>query len=75
MTEVMLLTLSLLNPKAPLDRFDVQAELQGLYDEISQATLQAVTASDLDEFHDVLYTPDWVFIDMAGRTEAWPASA
>jgi hypothetical protein len=54
------------------DRFDVQATLQGLYDEISQATLQFATGSDVDLFHQVLYTPDWVFVDATGRTQTWP---
>jgi hypothetical protein len=62
----------LLNPGTPPDTFDVKAELQGLYDEISQATLQFATAADVDEFHDVLYVPDWVFTDAAGHTQTWP---
>jgi hypothetical protein len=72
MTSVLLLGMALLIPGDRADTFDVQAELQGLYDEISQATLQFVTASDLDVFHDVLYTRDWVFIDTTGRTHTWP---
>ena len=71
MTEVPLLALALLSPGNPPDAFDVQAELQGLYDEISQATLQFVTESDVDLFHDVLYTPDWVFVDAKGRKQTW----
>ena len=73
MTEVLLLALTLLNPGAPPDTFDVQAELQGLYDEISQATLQFATESDVDMFHDVLYTPDWVFVDSTGHAQTWKA--
>ena len=72
MTQVLVFAMALLVPAAPSDTFDVQAELQGLYDEISQATLQFVTESDVDEFHDVLYTPDWVFTDAAGHTQTWP---
>jgi len=53
------------------DTFTVQAELQGLYDEISQATLQFVTGADVDQFHDVLYTADWVFIDASGGHHDW----
>ena len=63
MTGVLLLTMTLLHPWTPPSTFDVQTELQGLYDEISQATLQFVTESDVDVFHDVLFTDDWVFID------------
>ena len=59
MTEVLLFTLAMLVLTGPTNTFDIQAELQGNYDEISQATLQFVTPSDVDMFHDVLYTPDW----------------
>ena len=54
------------------DAASVEADLQGLYYEISQATLQFETASDVDQFHDVLYTSDWVFIDANGRQHSWP---
>jgi hypothetical protein len=72
MTQVLLLTIALLIPATPPDTFDVQAELQGLYDEISQATLQFTTESDVDLFHEVLYTPDWVFVDATGHAQTWP---
>ena len=49
MTEVLLLTLTLLNPRTPPDTFNVQAELQGLYDEISQVTLSFVTVITVTE--------------------------
>ena len=68
MTHGILLAIALLVPGAPPDTFAIQAELQGLYDEISQATLQFATASDVDQFHDVLYMPDWVFVDTTGQT-------
>jgi hypothetical protein len=71
MTEVLLFTLAMVLA-GPTNTFDIQAELQGDYDEISQATLQFVTPSDVDMFHDVLYTPDWVFVDPAGHTQTWP---
>ena len=71
MTPVLLLAMALLIQATRPDTFDVQAELQGLYDEISQATLQFVTESDIDVFHDVLYTPDWVFVDATGHTQTW----
>lgn len=71
MIHVLVLAAALLVPSAPADDFAVQAELQGLYDEISQATLQFVSPADVDEFHDVLYTADWVFTDLAGQRHAW----
>src|ERR1700742_916595 len=58
------LTLAL---SAPPDMFTIQADLQGLYDEISQATLQFVTPGDADQFHDVVFTPDWYMVDTSGR--------
>ena len=53
------------------DTFSVLTELQGLYDEISQATLQFTNESDVDLFHDVIYAPDWMFTDGAGHTQTW----
>ena len=70
MTEI-LLTLMLVGPGHSPSTFDIQTDLQGLYDEISQATLQFSTASDIDEFHDVICTPDWVFVDAAGLKQSW----
>ena len=72
MTQALLLAAALFVPGAPADNFVVQAELQGLYDEISQATLQFTTADDVDEFHEVLCTADWVFTDPAGHKRTWP---
>jgi ketosteroid isomerase-like protein len=54
------------------DAFDVQSELRGLYDEIAQATLQFTSEADVDEFHSVLYTPDWSVVDSKGQRHAWP---
>jgi len=54
------------------DPFSVQAELQGLYDEISQATFQFATDLDIDEFHDVVYAPDWTLVDASGQRRTWP---
>jgi len=68
---VFLLGLGVLQAVAT-DAFSVQAELQGLYDEISQATLQFVTGADIDQFHDVLYTADWSFVDASGARHEWP---
>jgi hypothetical protein len=52
--------------------FDVQSELRGLYDEIAQATLQFTSEADVDEFHSVLYTPDWSVVDSKGQRHGWP---
>jgi hypothetical protein len=60
-------TLAPIAPIAPHDEFQVRAELQGLYDEISQVTQQLETASDVDLFHDLLYTSDWMFIGATGQ--------
>jgi hypothetical protein len=68
---VVLLFAVALAPISQHDKFPVWAELQGLYDEISQATQQFETASDVDLFHDVLYTSDWVFIDATGQRHSW----
>ncbi|HEY2150529.1 MAG TPA: hypothetical protein VGH34_06970 [Vicinamibacterales bacterium] len=57
---------------APPDLFSIQTDLQGLYDEISQAVLQFATTQDADQFYQVLYTPDWAFVDAAGQRHAWP---
>jgi hypothetical protein len=56
---------------AQADSFAVRADLQGLYDEISQATLQFETEHDVDQFHEVLYTADWSFVDDKGQTRRW----
>jgi hypothetical protein len=72
MTEVLLLALTLLTPGPPPAAFEVQMALQGLYDEISQAMLAFESASDVDLFHDVLCTPDWVFVDATGQKQTWP---
>jgi hypothetical protein len=49
----------------------VRADLQGLYDEISQAGFQFESGTDVDLFHDVLYTPDWMFVNAAGQPHGW----
>ena len=54
------LAIGVLQPN-PQNAFLVQAELQRLYEAISQATLRFVTADDIDQFHEVLYTQEWVF--------------
>jgi hypothetical protein len=70
MTVFLLLWLAGLQSGAP-DPFDVQSNLQGIYDELSQATMQFDTPADIDSFHHVFYTPDWVFVDAAGQRHSW----
>jgi hypothetical protein len=70
MVAIVPLLLMVLRPALP-DPFLVQAELQGLYDEMGQATLQFKTANDVDDFHTALYTPDWTFADTAGHKQVW----
>jgi hypothetical protein len=70
MTEALLLAL-LLHPATRPDTTALQAEIQGLYDEISDATLQFATEADVDLFHAVLFAPDWTFIDQSGTVRDW----
>jgi hypothetical protein len=51
--------------------FNALVELQGLYDEISQADAPYLTDADLDLFYRMLYTPDWVLVGPGGRTQHW----
>ena len=67
---ILLLAIAFLHPDSE-NVFSVQAELQGLYEQISQARLQFVTADDIDQFHEVLYAPEWVFIDAMGQRHPW----
>lgn len=74
MITALLLTVALAVPSAaPRNAFDVQTQLQGLYDEITDGTLQFLTPADVDLFHDMLYAPGFVFIDAAGQVHKWQA--
>ena len=53
------------------DTFGVSCDLQGLYDEMAQATAVSYTARDVDLYHGVFYTPDWVFVDAQGQRHPW----
>jgi hypothetical protein len=53
------------------DTFVVQTELQSLYDEESAAALQFFTTQDIDDFHGVFCTENWLFLDAAGQRHAW----
>lgn len=66
------LTPALRGASAAGDPFVVQAELQSLYDEDSAAALQFFTAQDIDDFHGVFCTENWVFLDAAGQRHTWP---
>jgi hypothetical protein len=54
------------------DPFLLQAQVQGLYDEMSQAALQFGTESDIDDFYGALYTSDWSMTDAKGQQHTWP---
>ena len=71
MTAAVLLALTLATPAPSPSTFDTQTELQALYDEMSQTVLQAISQRDLDEMRDVLYSPDWVFVDPSGSRKTW----
>ena len=47
MSPALLVAVALLIPGVSADTFEIQAELQGLYDEISQATLQVTTGASM----------------------------
>jgi len=70
LTAALLVAFGLLTPQSDAV-FAAQTELQGLYDEISAASQQFATADDIDQFHSVFYTPDWVFVDGSGQKETW----
>ncbi len=55
----------------PQSIFSIHCDLQGLYDEMSQATLTSRSAGDVDMFHEVFYTPDWTFVDTEGQRHSW----
>ncbi len=65
----LMITMVLQTP-AP-DPFLVKAELQGIYDEITQATRQFETPADVDDFQAAVYTPTWTFTDASGRRFTW----
>jgi hypothetical protein len=70
MTNVLFLALlTLWSPTAPF--FGVRSDLQALYDEVDQATLQFDTPSDIDTYHAVRYTNDWTFVDAKGTRHSW----
>src|ERR1700733_2956450 len=72
MSVVLLLALAVL-PASSQDSFSpVHIDFQGIYDEISQATLQCASEIDIDQFHEVFYAPDWTFVDAKGQRYTWP---
>lgn len=68
---VLVLGATLAGAPASVNQFQVRAEIQSLYDEISQATLQFVTPQDVDQFHAVLFTSDWSLVDAKGQKRSW----
>ena len=58
-------------PDNPADvRFNVSAELQGIYDEVSQVEIP-IGANTQDLYSSVFFTPDWTFVDLAGKRQSW----
>ena len=53
------------------DLFNVQSDLQALYDEINQDFLAILAPSDLDLLHAVRFTDDWTFVDVHGQRHTW----
>lgn len=47
--------------------FNTDVELQGLYDEMSEVYVPAMAREDVKLFDEVVYAPDWVFIDSSGH--------
>jgi hypothetical protein len=68
---IMLMLTAALSQSPKIDVFSVQADIQGLYEDIRQTQAQSTTASDVDVLHDVLYTQDWTFVDKSGQSHSW----
>jgi hypothetical protein len=69
---LIILTLTALLSQSPkIDLFSLQADIQGLYEDIRQTQAQSTTADDVDILHDVLYTQDWTFVDKSGQSHSW----
>jgi len=66
---VVLLAVALQVPSQ--DAFQIRTDIQGLYDEMAQATLQFDSPLDIDEFHSVLLTPNWTVVDDKGVRHPW----
>jgi hypothetical protein len=51
-------------------RFNINTELQGIYDEISQVEIP-FGGDTQDLYSTVLFAPDWTFVDLAGKRQSW----
>jgi hypothetical protein len=71
MAVLLSLVIALTSAASSPDAVSIRADLQGLYDEISQAPMQFFTESDIDTFHQVMYTDDWTWSDAAGHARPW----
>ena len=60
-----------LSSSPAVDVAAVQADIQGLYEDIRQMKAQSEKAIDVDDLHDVLYTADWTFVDKTGQSHSW----
>jgi hypothetical protein len=58
-------------PDNPTDvRFNINVELQGIYDEVSQVEIPVV-GNTQDLYSSVFFAPDWTFVDLAGKRQSW----
>ena len=68
---MMVMVMALAPALAPQpDTFTAKTELQGLYEEISEAIMHATGGGET--VRPVLYMPDWEFIDASGQHQSWP---
>lgn len=68
MMTTLLLAAGLLLP-GHVDTAAVQSDLQGLYEEINQTKVQAISA-DIDDLYATVYTGDWTMVDKKGQSHA-----
>jgi hypothetical protein len=58
-------------PNNPTEvKFNISVDLQGIYDEISQAEIPS-GGDTHDLYAGVFFTPDWTFVDLAGKRQSW----
>ena len=62
---------ALLSQSTPVDLSATRSDVQGSYEVIRQMRAQSLTATDIDDLHATLYTPDWTFTDKSGQRHTW----
>jgi len=73
MTTLLLFVMLATAQRTSAQSFADRCDLQGVYDEFSQATLSSHTPADIDLFHDVFDAPNIVIIDVHGERHDWNA--